>query len=39
MLDAQYMRQIANKFTAYFSRAGVDEIFMKEEKSLIKMFI
>lgn len=33
-----YARQISNKFTAYFARAGVDEIFFKEGANLRKMF-
>jgi hypothetical protein len=38
IMSEQYVRQIANQFTAYFSRAGVDEIFMKAENNLRKMF-
>lgn len=37
-LDEGYTRQIANKFISYYSRAGVDEIFVKNEKSLISVF-
>lgn len=33
-----YARQIANAFTAYFSRAGVDELFMKSENNLRRLF-
>ena len=38
-LNEKYMRQISNKFISYFSRAGVDEVFMKEEKSLMNIFL
>ena len=34
-----YARQIANAFTAYFSRAGVDELFMKSENNLRRLFM
>lgn len=37
-LDEVYTRQIANKFIAHFSRAGVDEIFVKNEKNLVSVF-
>ncbi len=37
-LDERYMRQIANKYVAYYSRSGVDEIFVKTESQLAKMF-
>lgn len=34
-LAESYTRQIANKFIAYYSRAGVDEIFFKQTSNLI----
>ena len=37
-MDEPYARQIANKFTAYFSRAGVDELFIKSENNLRRIF-
>lgn len=37
-LDEIYTRQIANKFISHFSRAGVDEIFVKGEKNLLALF-
>lgn len=38
MMSEQYTRQIANAFTAYFSRAGVDELFMKAAGNLQTIF-
>lgn len=38
MMSEQYSRQIGNLFTAYFSRAGVDELFMKSVESLRTIF-
>lgn len=38
MMSEQYTRQIANAFTAYFSRAGVDEVFMKAAGNLQTIF-
>lgn len=38
MMAEPYARQIANAFTAYFSRAGVDELFMKSESHLRRIF-
>lgn len=38
MMAEPYARQIANAFTAYFSRAGVDELFMKSESPLRRIF-
>lgn len=38
MMAEPYARQIANAFTAYFSRAGVDELFMKSENNLRRLF-
>lgn len=38
MMSEQYSRQIGNLFTAYFSRAGVDELFMKSAGSLRTIF-
>lgn len=37
-LDEIYTRQIANKMISHFSRAGVDEVFVKNEKNLISVF-
>lgn len=37
-LDESYTRQIANKFISFYSRAGVDEIFVKNEKNLMSVF-
>ena len=37
-LDEVYTRQIANKFISHFSRAGVDEIFIKNEENLVSLF-
>lgn len=37
-MSEQYARQIANTFTAYFSRAGVDELFMKAAGNLRTIF-
>lgn len=37
-LDEVYTRQIANKLISHFSRAGVDEIFIKNEKNLVSVF-
>ena len=34
-----YTRQISNLFTAHFSRAGVDEIFMKSASNIRGLFI
>lgn len=38
MMSEQYSRQIGNLFTSYFSRAGVDELFMKSEGNLRAIF-
>ncbi len=38
MMSEQYARQIANKFMTYFSRAGVDELFMKTAENLRTIF-
>lgn len=38
MMSEQYSRQIGNLFTAYFSRAGVDELFMKSAGNLRTIF-
>lgn len=38
MMAEPYARQIANAFTAYFSRAGVDELFIKSEPPLRRIF-
>lgn len=38
MMSEQYSRQIGNLFTAYFSRAGVDELFMKSAGNLRAIF-
>lgn len=38
MMSEQYSRQIGNLFTAYFSRAGVDELFMKSASGLRAIF-
>ena len=37
-MSEQYTRQIANAMIAHFSRAGVDELFMKAERSLQAVF-
>ncbi len=37
-LDEIYTRQIANKLISHFSRAGVDEIFIKNERNLVSVF-
>lgn len=37
-LDELYTRQIANKMLSHFSRAGVDEVFVKNEKDLVSVF-
>jgi len=37
-LEENYTRQIANEFIAYFSRAGVEEIFFKQKINLLGMF-
>lgn len=38
MMSEQYSRQIGNLFTSYFSRAGVDELFMKSAQNLRALF-
>ena len=38
MMAEQYARQISNLFISYFSRAGVDELFMKSAPSLRHIF-
>lgn len=38
MMSEQYSRQIGNLFTSYFSRAGVDELFMKSAGNLRTIF-
>ena len=38
-LSEQYTRQIANLFTSYFSRAGVDEVFFKSDADLRTLFL
>lgn len=38
MMTEQYARQISNLFISYFSRAGVDELFMKSAPSLRHIF-
>lgn len=38
MLAEPYARQISNQFISYFSRAGVDELFMKSAPSLRRLF-
>ena len=38
MMAEQYTRQISNLFISYFSRAGVDELFMKSAPSLRHIF-
>lgn len=38
-LSEQYARQIANMFTSYFSRAGVDEVFFKSDADLRTLFL
>lgn len=38
MMSEQYSRQIGNLFTSYFSRAGVDELFMKSAQNLRAIF-
>lgn len=37
-MDEIYMRQIANEYISYYSRAGVDELFLKERNSLAGLF-
>ena len=37
-ISEQYSRQIGNLFTSYFSRAGVDELFMKSAQNLRALF-
>lgn len=37
-LDEVYTRQIANKLISHFSRAGVDEIFIKNARNLVSVF-
>ena len=38
MMDESYARQISAKFTSFFSRAGVDELFVKAEENLRSIF-
>ena len=38
MMAEPYARQISNKFISYFSRAGVDELFMKSAVNLRRIF-
>lgn len=37
-MDEVYMRQIANEYISYYSRAGVNELFLKERNSLAGLF-
>lgn len=38
-LGADYTRQIVNKYTSYYSRAGVEELFIKDSPGIGNMFL